>query len=236
MKTKISLIVAATAILAGTPALAASDYLLKLDGVDGEASTIVEVASWSFGACNAGQCTTVRSPRDAASGQASGKRQHGTVRVQASQNTQSLRESPTRASTGGTAVSETVQEEAKTAPRAGWDLATGKGARTAGGVAIATGDVDGDGLADLAYTSTQTEISSFSVTYDKSSPVLAKVCMGKHIAKATLYRGGESYEITDATVSCSSAAADALTDGLLIMRFSSGQMKHTKTGHVTLLK
>ena len=41
MKTKISLIVAATAILAGTPALAASDYLMKLDGVDGEASTIV---------------------------------------------------------------------------------------------------------------------------------------------------------------------------------------------------
>lgn len=244
MKHITSMLVMSAALLAASPAFAASDYFLKFDGVEGEAGTVIEVASWSFGVCNAGQCTTVKSPRDAASGQATGKRQHGTVRVQASQNTQSLRESPTRASTGATAVSETVQEQAKTAPRASWDLATNKGARTAGGAgggaggqaAVATGDVDGDGRADLAYTSTQTEISSFSVTYDKASPVLAKVCMGKHIAKATLYRGGESYEITDATVSCSSATGDALTDGLLILRFSSGQMKHTKTGHVTLLK
>jgi hypothetical protein len=124
--------------------------------------------------------------------------------------------------------------------RANWDLATGKGARSAssGGVYVAAGDIDGDGAADLAYIQNQPEISALSLGFDKASPVLAKVCAGKHIAKATLSRNGDSYEICDAMVSCSAASggADALTDGLLIVRFSSGQMKHTKTGHVTLLK
>lgn len=231
MKAKISLILAATAMLAGAPAFAASDYLLKLDGVDGEAGATVEVSSWSFGVCNAGTCHTVKSPRDVATGQSSGKRQHGVVRVQASQNTQSLRESPSKASDGKTAVA------GAKAPAAGWDLATNKGARTsaAGGVTVAAGDVDGDGHADLAYAGTQDTVSGFTLAYDKASPVLAKVCQGKHIAKATLSRGADSFEITDATVSCS-AQGDALTDGLLILRFTSGQMKHTKTGHVTLMK
>ncbi len=56
---------------------AQSDYFLKIDGVEGEA----KVAEWSFGACNAGQCSTVTSPRDAASGQATGKRQHKPISV-----------------------------------------------------------------------------------------------------------------------------------------------------------
>lgn len=232
MKHTVSTIVLSAALLAAAPAYAASDMFIKFEGVDGEAAAI---SAWSFGTCSSGQCTTIVSPRDPASGQATGKRQHGAVTVQASQNTQSLRESPTKASTGATAVSETVQEEAKAPPRANWDLAKGKSARTSGGVHVAAGDVDGDGRADLAYAGTQPQISKFSITFDKASPALAKVCTGKHIASARLSRGGENYEITDAVVSCSSSA-DALTDGLLIMRFSSGQMKHTKTGHVTLLK
>jgi hypothetical protein len=35
---------------------------------------------------------------------------------------------------------------------------------------------------------------------------------------------------------CAAGSCDALTDGLLILRFTGGQMKYTKTGHVTLLK
>lgn len=84
-------------MLAATPALAASDYLLQLEGVQGESATKgnpapIEVASWSLGASNptsvgssgmsAGKAATpasaastgVVSPRDVASGQASGKR------------------------------------------------------------------------------------------------------------------------------------------------------------------
>lgn len=197
MKLTTAIFAFAAGSLAASPALAASDVFIKFDGVDGEAA----VAGWSFGACNAGQCSSVVSPRDTASGQATGK-------------------------TGKTGKS----------GNASWDLATSKGARTAGGVSVAVGDLDGDGRADLAYAGTQAEVSKFSITFDKASPVLAKVCAGKHFDKATLTARGEPYEITGATVTCSSSAGDALTDGLLILRISSGQMKHTKTGHVTLLK
>lgn len=48
------------------PASAASDYFLTLDGIEGA----IEVNSWSWGESN------ITSPRDSASGQATGKRQH----------------------------------------------------------------------------------------------------------------------------------------------------------------
>jgi len=234
--------------LAGIMALATStavyaaqaDYYLKIDTIDGEAT----VSAWSFGACNSGQCTTIASPRDAASGQASGKRTgHGDVKVTASQNTQSLRESPTRASSR----------------KATWDLATGKGARTAGGVNVATGDVDGDGMADLAYVTTRSEVTNFTLHYDKIPIEHLKVCSGKHIASAVLRSGLDSIEMTGATVSCATGAGTAgggtvarqtqgssfgercnagvcTADGGIDMVLTGGQMKHTKTGHVTLLK
>lgn len=244
MKTKASVIFAASAMLVGTPAFAASDYLLKLDGVDGEASATIEVASWSFGVCNAGQCSTVKSPRDAASGQATGKVKHVPTKISnASQNTQSLRGSPT----GTTAVAAPASAEKTNPGKGSWDLATGKGARTAGGVNVAAGDVDGDGRADLAYAGTQDQVTSFTLSFDKASPVLAKVCQGKHFASVTLSRGTEVIEITDATYTCSVPAggkvrppadADCSSNGCDDAKivFTGGQMKHTKTGHVTLLK
>lgn len=234
--------------LAGLIALATStavyaaqaDYYLKIDTIEGEAT----VSAWSFGACNAGQCTTIASPRDAASGQASGKRTgQGDVKVTASQNTQSLRESPTRASSG----------------KATWDLATGKGARTAGGTSVAAGDVDGDGMADLAYATTQSEVTNFTLHYDKIPIEHLKVCSSKHIASAVLRSGSGTIELTGATVSCATGAGTAAggtvvrqtqgssfgercnagvctADGGIDMVLTGGQMKHTKTGHVTLLK
>lgn len=257
MKAIYAVLVSAGMLTAASAAQAAqSDYFLKIDGVEGEATATIEVASWSFGVCNAGQCgagstkRTIVSPRDPASGQATGKRQHGAVRVTASQNTQSLRESPSKASDGKTS-----------APKAGWDLATGKGARTAGGgggaggqVNVASGDVDGDGLADLAFAATQDEISSLTLDFDKASPVLAKVCQGKHFATVTLSRSnGDSFEITDATATCAApsagkylagggkaqgmACSDADCAGSDVrLTLTGGQMKHTRTGHVTLLK
>lgn len=63
-------------------ASAASDYLLKIEGVEGESSAQsgggqIEVSSYSWGV---NQQSAV-SPRDVATGQASGKRQHKPVTV-----------------------------------------------------------------------------------------------------------------------------------------------------------
>ena len=81
-KTVLSTVVVSGVLLAATASLAASDYYLKIEGVDGEAysrtkAETIELQSWSFGASQAG----VVSPRDAASGLATGKRQHKPVTV-----------------------------------------------------------------------------------------------------------------------------------------------------------
>ena len=66
---------AALGLSAFGPAMAASDYLLELDGVEGEVATktTIELASWSFGASNP---TSVGS-----SGMSSGRRQHQPIRL-----------------------------------------------------------------------------------------------------------------------------------------------------------
>jgi type VI protein secretion system component Hcp len=128
--------VAASAALftAAFAAYAASDYLLEIDGVKGEASAApatIEVQSFSWGVSNptsvgssgmsAGKAAvqdlsrTVVSPRDSASGQASGRRMvtvdagaSGAANValapadagQIRSFTAMVRESPTKASTG----------------------------------------------------------------------------------------------------------------------------------------
>ena len=214
-------------------AYAASDYLLTLPPAKGEAATApITVDSWSFGVCNSGQCT------------ASG-----------------LRESPTRASSGRSGV------------------ATGAGA-AAGGAALATGDVDGDGRPDFAYSDTQDSIYGLSFTVDSSPPIVTRACATGKVDGATLTRGEESYVVSSASVVCTGrgggaaaasyaraginridstparistnltvgrqtpsqsfgercAAGQCAAGGLVEMTFSGGQMKHTKTGHVTLLK
>lgn len=226
MKHTASSIAFTAALLLAAPALATTAGYIKFDGVDGEAATEVALDGWSFGACQSGTCSTIVSPRDPATGQASGKRtkeplaasgqgaqaqRGGVTKLTASQNSQSLR----------------------------------------GGVNVAAGDLDGDGRADLAYAGTLSEVSSLTLHFDKASPVLAKICMGKHIAKAQLGRGAESMVIEHATVTCSSGTAGRTTQGAtfgekvstglqtgapLIMVITGGQMKHTKTGHVTILK
>lgn len=228
MKTAFIFAAGISALTMATAAQAAqADYYLKIEGIEGEA----KVAEWSFGACNAGQCSTVKSPRDAASGLETGKRQHKPS-VTASQNTQSLRESPT--STHSHHASDASAGAARTTT---YDLKTNKGARTAGGVAVAAGDLDGDGAADLAYAATLDEVSSFSLTFQKIEASYRKICMGKHIASATLRAGADIYEITGATVACSSGGVTGVDDWQeQQMVLTGGQMKHTKTGHVTLLK
>lgn len=228
MKHTASMLALSAAVLIALPVSASTAGYIKFEGVDGEAVTAT-YDGWSFGACNSGACTKVLSPRDPASGQASGKRSSGVSKPTASQNTQSLRSSGSGGGAGKASMS---------------DLS----------VARTVGDVDGDGRADLAYAGTLPEVSSFTLTFDKASPQLMKVCQGKHIAKAELRRGSEVMEITDAHVTCSAGDGSAVskqtqgatfgekvsagmaTAGAVTMTFTQGQMKHTKTGHVTILK
>lgn len=235
-------VLSAATLLAASPALASSDYLLELDNLPGEAAVSGEVMSWSLGASNPTSIGSsgmsagrVVSPRDPASGQASGKRSHGHPSVTASQNTQSLRESPTRASP----------------------------------VAVAAGDVSGDGRADLVTVARQGEVSGFTLHFDKASPVLARVCGGKHIASAQLRGRGETFVLENVLVTaCAEASPAAGSAGKVSVSDLSymgrrqtqgatfgercragactatadvsvtitGQMRHTKTGHVTLMK
>jgi hypothetical protein len=68
---------ASLGLLAIAPALAASDYLLELEGVEGESTvkTTIALDSWSFGASNP---TSVGS-----GGMSSGRRQHSPIRLAA---------------------------------------------------------------------------------------------------------------------------------------------------------
>lgn len=233
------------AMALGTPAHAASDYLLEFGGVDGEASQPATVNSWSFGVCNAGQCSSQATKRTVSSDQPVRK---GSV-LQASQNSQSLREAPSHGPSGQGKISANVGE-------------------ATAGPAIAVGDVNGDGRADLAYAATQPEVASLTLTFGAASPELARVCTGKHIAKATLRGAGESFELSDAAITCSASPDTGQTGGrnsmparistnmtvakqtgaetfadrcgasacTVTVVFTGGQMKHTKTGHVTILK
>ncbi len=74
-RTLAAVIAASFGLLSIIPAMAASDYLLELDDVEGEVATktTIELASWSFGASNP---TSVGS-----SGMSSGRRLHRPVRL-----------------------------------------------------------------------------------------------------------------------------------------------------------
>ena len=99
----VSLVVLCGGLMAGTTAMAASDYYIKLGGVEGESTgraqaSSGEVMSWSWGTSNASSAAAgtgagagkvsmsdlsatapAAAPRDAASGMATGKRQHKPV-------------------------------------------------------------------------------------------------------------------------------------------------------------
>lgn len=231
----------AATLATAAPALAGSDYLMQIELKKGEtAAELVAVASWSFGVCNSGQCTSSAASRDSSTGQSSGR-------------------------TGGSGS-------------ASWDLATNKGGRMAAGVA--TGDVDGDGVADLAFTASQDTIYGFSLTLDASAPGVAAACAAGKIDAATLTNGAETFAVSSVSVLCTkggagggAAAASYARSGItridstparmstnmtvgkqtqgatfgercsagactatVTITMTGGQMKHTKTGHVTLMK
>lgn len=176
-------------VLGATPALAASDYLLQLDGVKGEAATqgqptTIEISSWSWGASNpssvggAGSGTgkvsmqdlsvttaatdtaAVAAPRDAASGQASGKRTHKPV---------------------------------------------------------AAGDLDGDGSADAAAAPRAGDVAELTLRLRESPSLPSKgqtsraCAQGQHIDHVVLSGNGQRVELQDAVVtSCTVAGGETV--------------------------
>lgn len=96
----------AAAMSIAAPAFAASDYLLVIEGVEGEASSAAQVNSWSWGQSNPGAAVAADIGSSGQDGVATRDR---APRVTASQNTQSLRESPTR-TRGSLTASQNGQE------------------------------------------------------------------------------------------------------------------------------
>lgn len=182
--------------LVAAAAGAASDYLLEIDGIDAETGAsspqTIEIASWSWGASNP---TSVGS-----SGLSAGK-----ASAQAPSATE------TGAPTGD-------QAAAKGNPsKASWDLATGKGARTAapGGAATASPQVGDLATLVVRYRESPTKASTGR---------RASACAdGEHIAQAVLKANGRSYQLSDVVAGACTTGADGLRQREL-------------KGHVTLIK
>jgi hypothetical protein len=206
-KLVIGILCSAAATSIAAPAFAASDYLLVIDGVDGEASQAIEIQSWSWGASNPSAVT----PNIGSSGQDGVARERPTVT--ASQNTQSLRESPTVASNG------------VKSPR---DAASGQ-ASGRSGVNVAAGDLDGDGRLDLDALAKVDEVSGFTMTLAPGDAA-RRVCGGKHIKEAHIVARGVVYDFEGLDVSCTGGGgAGGMTMSV------TGKTKEFK-GHVTLMK
>lgn len=231
MKATITAAFAIGLALAATPVLAASDYLLTLDGVPGESSSSIQIESFSWGVSQQGASSTVGSggavaaPRDAASGLPTGRR---------------TAEAPRDAASGLATGKRTHKPIRMTSSS---DASAGTG-----GARVAAGDVTGDGRSDLAHLVTQDEIQGFSLSFDKASPVLAKLCSGAPPTGGQLSGRGETYTLENAAFSCPApkqtqgatfgerCSAGVCPAGALITVVVTGQLKHTKSGHVTLLK
>lgn len=232
------------------PAYASSDYLLQLPPEKGEASTPITVDSWSFGVCNAGQCSASSAAKGAKPNRASWDLATG--------------KGARMAASGG---------EGKV--HAGLGQA---GGTLAGGAVVVAGDVDGDGSPDLAFAASQDEIYGLSFTFQKITMPYQAACASGHIDSATISHGDEVYMVSSVSVVCTKGGGGAAAasyarsgvvridstparistnmtvareasapsisercsssacDGAVTMTFTGGEMKHNKTGHVTLMK
>jgi len=171
-KSQIAVVAALTGcLLAATPALAASDYLLQLDGVKGDSATkgrpaTIEISSWSWGASNP---TSVGS-----TGMSAGK-----VSVQDI----SVMSSP--AATTGVV-----------SPR---DAASGQASGKRSAQAVASGDASA--AAPAAGTDSELTLRLRESPSRPSMGKPASACTaGQHVDKVTLSSNGQSYELLDATV------------------------------------
>jgi type VI protein secretion system component Hcp len=166
-------------VMAAAPVLAASDYLLQLDGVKGEgkdsaAPQTIEVESFSWGVSNAGSAAT-------GSGGGSGK-----------VNVQDL--SMTKVN---------VQDLSMTSAHAPRDASSGM---ATGKRAAPVADADGDGHTDaMAAAPKVGDVATFTVVTrespSKSSTGKTGACAtGTHFPHAVIVARGQRYEFSDVVV------------------------------------
>lgn len=254
MNRSIAFAASLVALFSSAPAFAASDYLLKLDGVEGESA--IEVEGWSFGVCNVGQCSTpnqrsVTTARETGSGMATGRTSKP---ASASWDLATNKGARTAATGGKVNVAAGDLDGDGTA-----DFAY---AATQDAVYGLTFTVDASppvvtkicqaGKIDSATLSRGEEsyaVSSVSVlctkgggsgaaaaSYAKSGINRIDSTPARISTNMTVPKQTQGATFGEKVQSGLASTGAALASGAMTITLTGGQLKHTKTGHVTLLK
>jgi len=209
---KFSIALATTfAVAAASPAVAASaDYYLVIDGVDGESTVAAKISNWSFGASN---------PTTTMSSGASGKSENPLYVPPGNEQTNPLGE---------------TQHSVKSPRDAGSGLATG---RKSGELQAA--DFKRGGKIDFAEVATADQVGALTVSVPPGSDLSSSVCAkagktGKPNYGHIIGSDGTVYDLSSMSLTCTGVAG--ITGGAVAGIVIAANMKHTKTGHVTLMK
>jgi hypothetical protein len=239
MSHKTAILCALSAVCVAAPAIASSDYLLQLPPAKGEAVPPVSVESWSFGVCNVGQCSTSSTAKGGKPNRASwdlatnkgGRMASGAGAVPVlgdvdGDGAPDFAFAGTQDEIYGLSltfqkITVPYQAACDTGHIDNATLSHGDEVYVVSNVSVVCSMAGGSGSGAAAASYAKSGITRIDSTPARIS---TNMTVGKQTQGATF---GER---------CASGSCDALTDGLIIMRFVSGQMKHTKTGHVTLLK
>ncbi|WP_309751384.1 hypothetical protein [Novosphingobium sp.] len=252
MKQTTAFFALAAMLASAAPAMAASDYLLQIDDVKGEsAATPVAVDSWSFGVCNSGQCTSSTASRDTSTGQSSGRTGgSGTASWDLATNKGGRMASGGGGGSGGQVSVATGDVDGDGSP----DLIFSASQSTVYGFSL-TLDAASPGVAAACATG---KIASATLTNGTESFAVSSVSVvctkggaGGGAAAASYARSGITrIDSTPARISTNMTVGKQTqgatfgekvqpalaSSGPVTMTFTGGQMKHTKSGHVTLLK
>lgn len=238
MKQTASMIVLAAAMLVATPALAAGTTM-KIEGIEGDAA----VASWSFGVCNTGQCGTASTKRT----RPAGSPEHGRESVASAGRVQAG-----MAQAGGALANGTGKAVGDVDGDGSPDLAFAANFGEVYVLQFTFQKIPGEYQLACAtgHLDTVTVTSGSDVFEIKGAAVSCVAGAGSGAAAASYARSGiNRIDSTPARMStnfttakqsqgvdfgtrCQAGVACAATT----MTFTGGQMKHTKTGHVTILK
>ncbi|MGB7655409.1 MAG: hypothetical protein WBL74_08000 [Novosphingobium sp.] len=255
MKQTTALFALATLLAAAAPALASSDYLLHIDEPKGGAAAApVSVESWSFGVCNSGQCTS----STGSSGRTGGRAGSGTATYDLATNKGGRTAAEGAVATGDvdgdgspdlvfTAGQDAIYGLSFTVDAAGPVIAA---ACKSGRIESATlsNGVDTFAVSSVSVVCTKGGSGAAAASYARSGitridSTPARISTNMTVGKQTqgssfgekvqggLQSGGS---VVAQGARCADGTCAAST--MVTMTFTGGQMKHTKSGHVTLLK
>ncbi len=179
--TCVGLAFAVSALTLSSPALAAADYYLEIDGVEGEAATTIDVESWSWGASGSAasdRSANLNPSKSNIDKQAQPLRENGSLSVIAAQKPASAQAKATNLNTSRSNVYR--QGQAGTAPP------------------------------PQPVETSNLNLSKSNINRQQQAAQAAPVCtVGKHFPRATLTGQGLRWELKNVMVS--SCAADGMT-------------------------